>query len=110
MLHIYVFPKEHRCLLEEPTKIYGLNTKTTKKTGLDGFSRIITISPKTLKNLRNKRNLQMYQINENVKLVINSKKLTHPTPPFCSMKNWDLVDAFVYALTVMFNLRDFTSV
>ena len=39
----------------------------------------------------------MYQINENVKLVINSKKLTHPTPPFCSMKNWDLVDAFVYA-------------
>jgi hypothetical protein len=56
-VRIYVFPKEHRSLLEEPTKIYGLNTKTTKKTGLDGFSRIITISPKTLKNLRNKRKL-----------------------------------------------------
>jgi len=52
----------------------------------------------------------MYQTNENVKLVIHSKKPNTCNSTFLFDEKLNLVDAFVYALHVMFNLRDFTSV
>jgi len=55
-MHIYVFPEVDRCLLEKPTKIYGVNTKNTKNTLLNSFSQNLTNSPKTSKNSETKEN------------------------------------------------------
>jgi len=57
MLHIYVFPKDYRSLLEILTKIYGFNAKNIKNTLLEGFWQILTISPKTSKKCKNSRKL-----------------------------------------------------
>jgi len=46
-VHIYVFPKDYRSLLEILPKIYGLNTKNLKNELLNHFLQILAISTKS---------------------------------------------------------------
>ena len=109
MLHIYVFPKEDRSLLEEPTKIYGISTKTTKKTLLEDFSRIITVSPKTLKNCRNSGKMTNVSNKRKRETSHPFKKPNTCDSTFLYDQKLNSVDAFVYDLHTMFKLRDLTS-